>query len=103
MRPLGMDEPASAPTHRGAGPRLTPAALCCYVHQADYRGRTVGTTTFTANHTTEQVSTGQSHARQGGGPSHGFFARGSGRLKKITKQSQLEYKPSDFNNLTNNR
>ncbi len=35
--------------------------------------------------------------------SNSFFARGSGRLKKITKQSQLEYRPSYFNNLTHNR
>ena len=74
-----------------------------YVHQADCRGRTVETTTFAANHTTKQARTGQSRARQGAGSSNGFFARGSGRLKKITKQSQLEYKPIYFNNLTHNR
>ena len=60
-------------------------------------------TTFAANHTTKQARTGQSRARQGAGSSNGFFARGSGRLKKITKQSQLECKPIYFNNLTHNR
>ena len=36
---------------------------------------------------------------RGAGPSNGFFARGSTRLKEITKQSQLEDKTSYFTNL----
>ena len=71
---------------------LPPAALCGYVRQAHCGRRTVGTTTFAANHPTERAS-GENRTEpcpSGRGPfPMAFFGRGSGRRKKITKQSQL--------------
>ena len=59
--PMGL---RGAATRCGIWARgLTPTALCGYVRQADCRRRTVGTTTFAANHTAEQVRTELSRAR----------------------------------------
>ena len=82
------------PCPSGLGPgRLTPAALCCYVHQADCRGRTVGTTTFAANHTTATHPSGH-------GPFQMAFSSAEpADTRKLPNKANLLYKPSYFNNL----
>ena len=53
----------------------------------------LGTTTFPPNQTTEPCPSGRALPVA-------FFALEAGRLKEITKQSQLVYKQTRINNLT---
>ena len=92
-----MDESPSAPTPSGRGPAGVSLRLCAV------RFTKLTVEAEPLGQLPSRPTTRRSRARQGAGPSQGFFRPRKRLTQENYEKANLEYKLSYFNNLTHNR